>query len=121
VEPRRLAAGDRLTVTLYWQPLDELQQNYTVFTHLRDVEDPSNRLYGQQDLPLPEGDIWAVGEVNEQVYILDLAQDTPPGVHGIEVGIYFRDAEGAIERLQQVTPDGRLVDDFAILGKVRVD
>lgn len=121
VQPRRLQAGETLAVTLYWQALADLQNDYTVFTHLRDVEDPSNRIYGQHDAPLPERSSWSPGTVHQEVYTLALAQDTPAAVHEIEVGIYYRDTDGNIERLQLVTPDGRLVDDFAILGKVRVD
>jgi hypothetical protein len=42
-------------------------------------------------------------------------------VHEVEVGIYYQDQEGAFRRLQLLTPEGQLVDDFLVLGKVRVD
>jgi hypothetical protein len=122
IEPRRLRPGDTMTLTLIWQALDEMEIDYTVFTHLRDLEDPSNRIYAQHDAPPPGGTrAWKKGQIAAATYHLTLAEDTPPGVHEIEIGIYHRDARGNFPRLQLVTPDGRLVDDFLILGKVRVD
>ncbi len=122
IGPRRLLPGETLTLTLIWQALDEMVTDYTVFTHLRDLEDPSNRIYGQHDALAPGGTTsWRVGQIVEAHYELELAQDTPAAVHEIEIGIYYREADGSFPRLQLVTPDGRLVDDFLILGKVRVD
>jgi hypothetical protein len=122
IEPRRLRPGETLTLTLIWQALDDMGIDYTVFTHLRDLEDPSNRIYGQHDAMAPGGTTtWQVGQIVEARYELELAQDTPAAVHEIEIGIYYRDADGGFPRLQLVTADGRLVDDFLILGKVRVD
>lgn len=122
VEPRRLYAGETLTLTLYWEALDEMEIDYTIFTHLRDLEDPSNRIYAQHDAPPPNGTLtWHKGDVIETPFSLTLAEDTPAGVHEIEIGIYHRDEAGGSPRLALVTPDGRIVDDFLILGKVRVD
>ena len=122
LEPRRLRPGQKLTLTLYWQALEEMETDYTVFSHLRNLEDPSNRIYAQHDAPLPGGaSTWRKGQTAAAVYSLTLAADTPPAVHEIEIGVYHRDAQGHLPRLQLVTPDGRLVDDFLILVKVRVD
>jgi hypothetical protein len=122
IEPRRLRPGETLTLTLLWQALDEMDIDYTVFTHVRDLEDPSNRIYGQDDALAPGGTTtWQEGQIVEARYELELAADTPAAVHEIEIGIYYRDADGNFPRLQLVTADGRLVDDFLILGKVRVD
>jgi hypothetical protein len=122
IEPRRLRPGETLTLTLIWQALNEMDIDYTVFTHLRDLEDPSNRLYAQHDAPAPGGTTtWQVGQIVPTRYDLELAPDTPAAVHEIEVGIYYRDADQGFQRLQLITADGRLVDDFLILGKVRVD
>ncbi len=122
MEPRRLTAGETLELTLVWQALDEMEIDYTVFTHLRDLEDPSNRIYAQHDASLPGGTTsWQKSHVAEVRYQLDLAQDTPATVHEVEVGVYYQDGEGVSHRLQLLTPEGQLVDDFLILGKVRVD
>jgi len=96
--------------------------DYTIFTHLRDLDDPSNRIFAQHDAEPPgRTSTWTQGQIVESVYQLTLAADTPPAVHEIEVGVYHRTAEGAFSRLQLVTPDGRLVDDYLVLSKVRVD
>ena len=59
---------------------------------------------------------WTPGALVADVHPLALKPDTPPGVYDIEIGLY--DAAG--ERLQLITPDGRLADNFAFLAKVRV-
>lgn len=122
ISPRRLQPGETITLTLTWQALTDMEIDYTVFTHLRDLEDPSNRIYAQHDALAPGGSSnWSEGQIVEAVYYLILAMDTPPQIHEIEVGVYYRQAENNYPRLQLVTPDQRLVDDFLILGKVRVD
>jgi hypothetical protein len=121
-EPRRLRPGDTLTLTLYWQALDQMTADYTAFTHVRNVEDPSNRIFGQHDQILPGGSsTWQKGQTVEAVYELTLAPATPPEVYEIEVGVYTQDAAGDVVRLQLITEEGRPIDDFLILGKVRVD
>ncbi len=122
MEPRRLRPGETITLTLYWQALQEMEVDYTVFTHLRDLEDPSNRIFAQHDAAAPGGtSTWQVGQVVKAAYHLTLDGDTPAGVLEIEVGVYHQNAAGKYPRLQIITPDGRPVDDFLILGKVRVD
>jgi hypothetical protein len=121
-EPRRLHPGDTLTLTLYWQAVRQMTVDYTAFTHVRDLEDPSNRLYSQHDAALPGGSsTWGPGQIVEVIYQLTLAPDTPADVHEIEVGIYSQSATGELVRLQLITEEGRPIDDFLILGKVRVD
>jgi hypothetical protein len=122
MEPRRLVAGETVELTLLWQALDRMEIDYTVFTHVRDLEDPSNRIYAQHDAKLPGGTrSWRKSHVAEVTYQLELAKDTPAAVHEVEVGVYYQDQEGTFHRLQLLTPEGQLVDDFLILGKVRVD
>jgi 4-amino-4-deoxy-L-arabinose transferase-like glycosyltransferase len=122
MDPRRLAAGETLELTLVWQALNRMEIDYTVFTHLRDLEDPSNRIFAQHDAGLPGGTTsWQQSQVAKVSYQLKLAEDTPAAVHEIEVGIYYQDQQGDFQRLQLLTPEGQLVDDFLILGKVRVD
>lgn len=119
---RQTRAGDTLTLTLYWQSLRRMEHNYTVFTH---VLGPETRIYGQEDSWPLDGDYptaaWEPGEIVEDTYLLTLAEDTPPGVYDIEVGVYRVDEEGYIERLQRVTEDGRRVQDYVLLTKVRVN
>ena len=122
IEPRRLNAGETVELGLVWQSLDEMEIDYTIFTHLRDLEDPSNRIYAQHDAAPPGGTAsWTKGKVSTERYQLVLAEDTPPAVLEVEVGVYYQNTEGKFRRLQLITAQGQLVDDFLILGKVRVD
>jgi hypothetical protein len=59
---------------------------------------------------------WAVGQIVKETRTLTLKPDTPEGVYDVEVGLY--DENGL--RLQIVLPDGRLVDNFVYLAKIRV-
>lgn len=122
IEPRRLISGETVELSLVWQSLDEMEIDYTIFTHLRDLEDPSNRIFAQHDAAPSGGTAsWTKGQESTERYQLVLAEDTPPSVLEVEVGVYYQDMEGKFRRLQLVTAQGQLVDDFLILGKVRVD
>jgi 4-amino-4-deoxy-L-arabinose transferase-like glycosyltransferase len=122
MDRRQALAGETLTLTLYWQGLRPMGHNYTVFAH---VLGPETRLYGQEDSWPLDGayptTAWNPGETVEDTYLLILAEDTPPGVYDIEVGVYWVDDEGHIERLQRVTEDGRLVEDYVLLTRIRVN
>ena len=51
---------------------------------------------------------------------MTLADDTPPGVYDVQIVVYWQDDSGDFTKLQRVTEDGRLLDDFILLTKVRV-
>ncbi len=64
---------------------------------------------------------WPAGEVVELRLPLLVDAATPPNVYPLIVGLYARTADGGFDRLQQVTPDERLTDDFLTLTQVKVD
>ena len=119
VEPRRVAAGDTVEVVTHWRPSEPLPADYTFFAQI--VGEDTTR-YAASDVapPMPTSD-WAVGEVVELRLSLPVNADTPPDVYPLIVGLYTRTDDGGFERLQQVTPDGRLTDDFLMLALIRVD
>ncbi|MBI3362853.1 MAG: glycosyltransferase family 39 protein [Chloroflexi bacterium] len=115
---RRVAAsGERLTLTLYWRGLKRISANYSVFTHVRGE---GESIWAQMDSWPRRGaaptSSWTPGALIEDTYDLALDAGTPPGVYDIEIGLY----DSAGDRLQLITPDGRLADNFAYLSKVRV-
>jgi 4-amino-4-deoxy-L-arabinose transferase-like glycosyltransferase len=64
ISPPEVAPGDTLTVTLYWQPLAEIDRNYTVFVQLYGLEDA--RVGGRDTYPGLGNDptiYWEPGEV----------------------------------------------------------
>jgi len=82
-------SGRVLRLTLYWQALGQIDQDYTVFTHLIGS---SNRIWAQHDSQ-PQGGQhptlhWVEGEVVIDEHELILADDVPPGEYQIEVGMY---------------------------------
>jgi len=81
--------GDALTLTLYWRALAEMDEDYTVFTHLLAAE---GAVAGQQDNPPVGGtyptSLWLAGEVVTDVYVIPVRADATPGPHRLEVGMY---------------------------------
>ncbi len=119
VEPRRVAAGGSLAVTTFWRPSAPLPADFTFFAQ---VVGPDTTRYAAIDTPppTPTGQ-WTPGEVYEVRLPLTLDPTTPPDAYPLIIGLYTRTAGGGFDRLQQVTPDGRLTEDFLSLTLVRVD
>ncbi len=82
--------GDNIHLTLFWEALAEMGENYTVFTHLVDGE---GRLWGQRDNPPVDGFYpttgWQTGEIVRDQYDITIAPEAPPGQYTIEVGMYL--------------------------------
>ncbi len=119
VEPRRVAAGGTLEAVTYWRPDEPLPDDYTFFAQ---IVAPDTTRYAAIDAPpaTPTSD-WSPGEVYEVRLPLTVDPAAPPDAYPLIVGLYTRTADGGFDRLQQVTPDGRLTDDFLTLTQVRVD
>jgi hypothetical protein len=118
VEPRRVPAGGTIELTTYWRPTEPLPADYTFFAQI--VDEDTTR-YAAADVTPPPTSGWSAGEVVEVRFSLPVAPATPPDAYPLIVGLYTRTADGGFERLQQVTADGRLTDDFLVLTLVRVD
>jgi len=119
VAPRRVAAGDALAVTTYWRPSAPLPADFTFFAQ---IVGPDTTRYAAIDTPPPTPTSqWSPGDVYEVRLPLALDPATPPDAYPLIIGLYTRTAGGGFDRLQQVTPDGRLTDDFLTLTLVRVD
>jgi len=91
VDKEAVSPGEEVRVTLYWQagqrpPL----QSYTVFVHLVPVA--GGEMAGQHDGPPVNGhyptDVWAAGEMVEDVHVIPLKADARPGDYRLIVGLY---------------------------------
>lgn len=75
--------------TLYWQVLDLVDVDYTVFTH---VVDTGGAVLTQQDSKPQNGQFptleWFPGDVIADEYTLTFPVDTPLGEYTMEVGMY---------------------------------
>ncbi len=82
--------GDSIHLTLFWQCLAEMEQDYTVFIHLVDKE---GRIWGQKDNPPVDGlyptTKWQTGEIVRDQYDLPISPDAPVGDYRIEMGMYL--------------------------------
>jgi hypothetical protein len=82
-------AGDILELILYWQCVGQMDESYTVFTHLLDQNEV---IWGQQD-SIPAGGeapttSWTEGEVIADRYQIMVDPQTPPGAYALEIGMY---------------------------------
>ncbi|MFB0537166.1 MAG: hypothetical protein ACETWR_19570, partial [Anaerolineae bacterium] len=89
VDDLLVAPGGAVDLTLYWAARLEIEEDYTVFTHLIDAEDG---LWAQQDNRPGGGERptsgWREGEVVADRYHLVLPDDIPVGRYRLEVGMY---------------------------------
>lgn len=119
IEPRRVSAGKVVDLVTYWRASQPLPDDFTFFAQL--VGRDTTR-YAAADVAhsLPTSS-WTPGEVVEIHLPLAVDPATPPDAYPLIVGLYTRTSDGGFDRLQLVTPDGRLTDDFLTLTPVRVD
>ena len=92
LEPRTVAPGETLQLTLYWQAVDMPEGNYKVFNHLVGADE---FLAGQQD-GLPGGSVvltgeWLPGEVVVDRYEIQIQEETAPGEVVLYTGMYRSD------------------------------
>jgi hypothetical protein len=111
--------GEELRLTLYWQVLEEGDQDYTVFVHLLDQE---RQMWDQADAQPLGGDyptsFWGQGELIPDSYVLSLPSQAPPGTYEIELGMYLLTTG---ERLPVRDSEGvRMEEDRIQLEPVRV-
>ncbi|HOT91880.1 MAG TPA: hypothetical protein PLJ78_07510 [Anaerolineae bacterium] len=85
-----LAAGQPLEVTLYWQALAEMTEDYLVFVHLLDMT--SGRIIAQVDeAPQHNGyptSLWLAGEIVTDRHTLAIPADLSDGDYALRIGFY---------------------------------
>lgn len=120
IAPRRAEAGETMELILYVEGKRPLTTNYTIFAQIVGDE---NKRWGSNDFAPPEGTAsWSAGDVQEIHMPIAIAADAPAGVYPIHLGVYTQTDDGGFQRLQLVSPDGRITqDDHLLLTKVRVD
>jgi hypothetical protein len=94
--------GERVQLTLHWQALREMTEDYTVFVHLTQAD---GQLVSQQDIQ-PLGGAkpttsWTPGEMVEDPYELAIPVGALPGTYWLKVGMY---SQRTMQRLPVVEP-----------------
>jgi hypothetical protein len=110
--------GDNIHLTLFWQCLAEMEQNYTVFTHLVDARD---NIVAQKDNPPVDGFYhttkWELGEIVRDQYDVIIPEDVAPGEYRVKVGMYLVETG---EQLRAMRGDEPLLEDAVALPPFQV-
>jgi uncharacterized membrane protein len=107
--------GAELTVTLYWQALAPMSQDYTVFVHLFDAAGQKVAQHDGQptwEVSLPTS-TWQPGELLQDKHALPLPANLPAGQYRLQTGVYFWQT---LARLPLVEANGDVVE----LGAVTI-
>jgi hypothetical protein len=110
--------GDALQMTLTWQTLSQMDEDYTVFIHLLDDHD---RIWGQEDIQPVRGtyptSLWAEGEVVLDPHTIWTQQNAPLGLYRVEIGLYLLQS---MERLQLLDSSGNAIDHRLIIDLMEI-
>jgi hypothetical protein len=114
VPEKTLQPGGQLPLTLTWQSLTAMDENYTIFLQVLDEQD---RIVGQVDAWPLQGtyptSLWSPGEIIEDPYVIQLAAELPPGTYRLQMGFYLL---STLRRLSMLDENGRPVDDKITVG-----
>lgn len=113
-----LQPGGQLPVTVVWQGLAPMTENYTIFVQVLDAQD---RLVGQVDAWPVQGTFptsqWQPGETVRDPYVIQLSDDLPPGEYKLNIGLYLL---GTLQRLPVLGASGSAVNDKLEVGGLAV-
>jgi hypothetical protein len=107
--------GETVQLTLHWQALREMSEDYTVFVHLAQAE---GQVVSQQDSQ-PLGGVrpttsWTPGEMVDDPYELAIPVGASPGTYWLKVGMY---SQRTMKRLPVVEPGRAQAEHDAVLVK----
>jgi mannosyltransferase len=118
LSPQRLAPGDELFLTLYWQAIEGIPESFKVFNHL---VSPEGEIKGQRDGYPNEGKQptsgWLPGEVIRDPYRITIASDAPTGRYRLLTGMY---RESDFSRLPAFDEQGQPVGDAILLAEIEI-
>lgn len=118
IEPRLVGPGEIINLSLEWEALRSLDEDYTIFAQLLTGND--NTRWAAMDLPLPTSS-WNPGQTETVSMTLSVDEGAAPGIYRLIVGAYTRTSDGGFDRLQLVR-DGRItMDDVIQLTQIRVE
>jgi hypothetical protein len=114
-----LKPGDSLEVTLYWQSLAKMNQDYSAFVHLLDENE---LIIAQRDMYPGQGlyptSLWSVGDAIANRYVLILRETAfAPNQAQLEIGLY-NFATG--ERLPAYDPTGEPLGDNIRFEEIKI-
>lgn len=112
-----IGPGDTLHLMLFWKALDDVNENYTVFTQVLARDD---RKLAQVD-SWPQGGqsptaTWRRGQVITDTYSLTIATEAQPEIVELHIGLYDSD----VVRLPILGQGGHVQDTRLVLAKIKI-
>ena len=118
----RYKPGDKLSLTLYYHALADLETDYTVFVHLVGPTTAATpQLWAQNDSE-PCGrftptSTWNQGNIIRDMVTLQIPAEAPPGDYRLAVGLYDWQTS---ERLSVATLPSNLTSDHLVVTSVPI-
>jgi hypothetical protein len=115
---RAFRPGETLPLTLYWQGLAPIPEDYQVFVHLIDGE--GRQVGGYDKTPLDgwwPTSLWEPGHIFADEYPLPLPADLPAGEYELRAGLYRL---SDLARLPLQGPPGSVEENAAVLTKITI-
>jgi hypothetical protein len=116
---RHIQPGGRLPLTLYWQALDYMGEDYQIFDNLLDSE---QHRWGGYDRRARDGYStmrWVPDEVITDAFGVPVDLAAPPGVYTLDIGLYRQTADRA-ESLALVVEGQPTAQTSIRLGPIKV-
>jgi len=110
--------GDTIHLTLYFQAVEEMDEDYTAFAHLLGPQNPAtgSSLWGQDDSePCRRSyptSTWVPGEIVRDEFAIPIPLEAPAGDYEVRAGFYLLET---LSRLPAVDDAGQAVPDDAVL------
>jgi hypothetical protein len=115
----RAEPGDGVSLTLYWQGLDWMGNDYTIFTKLVAAD---QTVHGGRDRLPQEGYrtiYWAPGEIVTDPFGVPVDLDAPPGVYYLNIGLYQQVNRQAVSL--PLVQDGQPIDASSVgIGPIKI-
>lgn len=112
LRPDSVVPGGTIEVTLWWEALQEMERDYTMFIH---VVGPEDDILVQEDRLLEHNQLttsqWRPGELVKNEHALRIPADAEPGEYTVIVGAYYWETG---ERLAVWDAHGRRIDGDAV-------
>ncbi|HXV42603.1 MAG TPA: hypothetical protein VEC96_06040, partial [Anaerolineae bacterium] len=118
---RRVLPGDGLPVTLYWQGLRWMREDFVIFSRLLDNEGVAWGGYDRRAQENYSTLLWAPGEVVTDGFAVPIAPDAPAGIYTLNLG-WYRQVNGSAQSLPLLNPEtGQPVEATAVtIGPIKV-
>ncbi len=118
---RRVQPGSGLPITLYWQGLEWLGEEFVIFTRLLDNRQVARGGYDRLARENYSTLLWAPGEIITDGFAAPVEPDAPDGVYYLSLG-WYRQIDGQAQSLPIIDPEtGQPSDVSAVMvGPVKV-